>query len=66
MDPQRGDDRLSYATADESEELNGLCSTRAGSHDAKADDRFKTDSGDVSLLNASAMGAPGAARSGQR
>ncbi|MDA8583414.1 hypothetical protein N9L68_04255 [bacterium] len=47
-----------FATA---EITNGLCSTRAGSHDAKADNIPKTDPGLDNQPNASAMGAWGAA-----
>ena len=57
MFPQFADDRLSYATADGSEELKGLCSTRAGSHDAQADTIPKTDYEYDNQQDASAMGA---------
>ena len=51
----------SEAKQDESEELNGLCPTREGSHDAKADTMLKTDHDDDTQQDASAMGALGAA-----
>ena len=54
-------DAQSMGTFSIAERINGLCSTRASSHGAQANNLLMTDSGFENQPGASAMGARGAA-----